>query len=42
VGDIILDLLLKREVPTGFPLQKSPVGFFPEQLFLSDKERWIQ
>ncbi|MGB9601249.1 MAG: ArnT family glycosyltransferase [Verrucomicrobiia bacterium] len=41
-GMFILDLLLKREVPTGFPLQKAPTGFFPEQLFLSDKERWIQ
>lgn len=40
-GMFILDLLLKREVPTGFPLKKAPTGFFPEQLFLSDKERWI-
>jgi hypothetical protein len=41
-GMFILDLLLKREVPTGFPLQRAPTGFFPEQLFLSDKERWVQ
>lgn len=41
-GMFIIDLLLKREVPTGFPLQKAPIGFFPEQLFLSDKERWVQ
>lgn len=40
-GMFFLDLLLKREVPTGFPLQKAPTGFFPEQLFLSDKERWV-
>jgi hypothetical protein len=39
-GTFILEALLKREIPTGFPLQKAPTGFFPEQLFLSDHVRW--
>jgi hypothetical protein len=27
-------------VPDKFPLTKAPIGFFPEQLFLTDRERW--
>jgi hypothetical protein len=28
------------EVPADFPLTKSPKGFAPAQLFLTDKVRW--
>ncbi len=34
------DAILKQELPPGFPLNKMPTGFLPEQLFLTDSERW--
>jgi hypothetical protein len=41
---MLLESLLRREVPAGFPLKMSPEGFFPkvlsDQLFLTDRERW--
>lgn len=39
-GSFILQTMIMKEVPTGFPLQKAPAGFWPEQLFLTDWERW--
>jgi len=39
-GDFIVQSLLRREVPTGFPLVKAYADLFPDQLFLTDKERW--
>jgi len=40
-GSFILETLMKKEVPSDFPLRAIPAGFLPEQLFLSDtKARW--
>ena len=36
--DFLLGVLLKREVPTGFPLRVAPEGLAPE-IFLTDSER---
>ena len=33
-------IFLKKEVPTGFPLQKALGELLPEQLFLADRARW--
>jgi hypothetical protein len=39
-GRFLLDSLMRTNVPTGFPLQNAPRGFLPDQLFLTDWERW--
>lgn len=39
-GSFILSSMVRREIPAGFPLRKAPSGFLPEQLFLSDWDRW--
>ena len=39
-GGFILKALNEKRVPDKFPLTKAPVGFFPEQLFLTDQVRW--
>ncbi len=39
-GQFLIDCILRQEVPTGFPLRSAPQGFFPEQIFLADSERW--
>jgi hypothetical protein len=39
-GRFVLESILKTNVPKGFPLRYAPQGFFPDQLFLSDWERW--
>jgi hypothetical protein len=39
-GNFIYQSLTDKRVPDKFPLTKAPAGFFPEQLFLSDHERW--
>ena len=37
----LFEIISKSEVPSGFPLRYSPVGFlFPEQVLLTDVERW--
>lgn len=37
----LFETIARSEVPTGFPLRYAPVSFlFPEQLFLTDLERW--
>jgi hypothetical protein len=37
-GGVIAQALVKRQVPTGFPLRRAPRGVLPE-LFLTDSER---
>jgi hypothetical protein len=32
--------VMRNEVPVDFPLRKAPKGYLPEQLFLTDRERW--
>lgn len=39
-GAFILASTVLREIPRDFPLRKAPTGFLPEQLFLTDWERW--
>jgi hypothetical protein len=39
-GSFLLQVLDDKRVPDKFPLNKAPSGFFPEQLFLTDRERW--
>lgn len=39
-GRFIVDTILRKEVPSGFPLRQMPTGYLPEQLFLSDWKRW--
>ena len=39
-GHFILECAEHSEVPSGFPLRKAPVGLLPDQLFLSDHDRW--
>jgi hypothetical protein len=39
-GSFILESMLRNQIAAAFPLRKAPKGFFPEQLFLSDYERW--
>ena len=36
----MLESMLQREVPTGFPLRRAPEGWFPEQILLTDFDRW--
>jgi Dolichyl-phosphate-mannose-protein mannosyltransferase len=40
-GGFLLQALNDKRVPDQFPLTKAPAGFFPEQLFLTDRDRWI-
>ena len=39
-GNFLLQVLNDKRVPDKFPLTKAPAGFFPEQLFLADHDRW--
>jgi len=39
-GSFILASMISKEIPANFPLRKAPTGFLPEQLFLTDWERW--
>jgi hypothetical protein len=39
-GSFLMQTLVDKRVPDKFPLTKAPVGYFPEQLFLTDRERW--
>ncbi len=36
----VLEFIIRRQVSVKFPLQRAPDGFAPEQLFLSDYDRW--
>jgi hypothetical protein len=40
-GSFVLESMLRNEIPQTFPLRKAPKGYLPEQLFLTDWERWI-
>ena len=39
-GQFLVESFSKEEVLPGFPLRKGPSGLLPEQLFLTDWERW--
>ncbi len=39
-GMLILETVVKRQVPTWFPLRKTQDGWMPEHLVLTDRERW--
>ena len=39
-GRFILEVLLKHSVPTGFPLKNAWSNVLPDQIFLTDWERW--
>ncbi|MDB6121608.1 MAG: hypothetical protein JWQ71_601 [Pedosphaera sp.] len=41
-GSFVIDSMLKKDLPPYFPLKKSPSGFLPEQLFLTDRDRWSE
>ncbi len=36
----LMGIFVRREVPTGFPLRHAPNDLFPDQLLLTDYERW--
>jgi 4-amino-4-deoxy-L-arabinose transferase-like glycosyltransferase len=39
-GGFILESMVKKKVPDGFPLSESQTGWLPEQLVLTDFRRW--
>ena len=39
-GSFILESIVKKKVPDGFPLSESQSGWMPEQLVLTDFQRW--
>jgi hypothetical protein len=39
-GAFVIEFLVRREAPRNFPLRVAPNGFLPEQLFVTDWERW--
>ncbi len=39
-GSFIVERMLRKEVPVYFPLRISPAGYLPEQLVLTDWQRW--
>jgi hypothetical protein len=39
-GRLVLRAVINSTVPADFPLSKSPMGWLPEQLVLTDKQRW--
>ena len=39
-GNFFLECNTRKEVPPGFPLRKSQAGWLPDQLVLTDWERW--
>jgi hypothetical protein len=39
-GSFILECMLRKEVPPTFPLRQAANNYLPEQLFLSDWDRW--
>ena len=39
-GSFVLESLVKKKVPTYFPLSESQAGWLPEQLVLTDWQRW--
>ncbi len=41
-GRFAIDVLVREEIPEGFPLKHAFADWFPDQLFLSDRPRWEQ
>lgn len=41
-GELLLECLLRKEVPAGFPLKSMAPGYFPEFLVLTDWARWVK
>jgi hypothetical protein len=39
-ANFYLDVVVMKNLPTGFPLRMAPPGMLPDQLFLSDRIRW--
>jgi hypothetical protein len=39
-GSFILQVVTQRQTPPGFPLRIAHDGYLPEQLYLTDRERW--
>jgi hypothetical protein len=39
-GKFVMRVLVLKDVPENFPLHEMPIGFLPEQIFLSDSQRW--
>ena len=39
-ASLILESMMRNRFVDNFPLRKAPPGFFPEQVFLTDWERW--
>jgi hypothetical protein len=39
-GNFLFQVLDQKRAPNNFPLTKSPTGFFPERMFLTDRQRW--
>lgn len=39
-GNFLFQMLTDKRIPTGFPLTKMPTGYFPERIFLTDRQRW--
>ena len=40
-GKFALDSALKEEIPDGFPLKHAYASWFPDQLVLADRPRWL-
>jgi hypothetical protein len=39
-ANFYLDVVLMKNLPTGYPIKMAPPGMLPDQLFLSDRIRW--
>jgi hypothetical protein len=39
-GSFIIASELQKIIPPQFPLREEPTGFWPERLFLTDRQRW--
>jgi hypothetical protein len=39
-ANFYLDVMVLKNLPTGFPMRMAPPGMLPDQLFLSDRIRW--
>lgn len=39
-GKFYLDVVVLKDLPTGYPLKIAPPGLLPDMLFLSDRIRW--
>jgi hypothetical protein len=39
-ANFILESMLRKSIPDTFPLRVAPEHYLPEQLFLTDYERW--